>query len=318
MVGAPGTGKSTWINNNWDSSSKLLASDDIRMELFGELRQGIEPSKEVFYAMHSRLINAVCNGKEETIYYDATNLSRKRRRGIYSVVKSKNPDVVVHTVYMSMPLEEVLKRNSLRAGDKRVPEDVVTRMYKHQQVPRIGVDTDTIEVFGEPLTGDKFNTHYPDVESFIENVNPAWKDELSKVFTPHDCLPWHLESVDEHINMAIKEAYKYSVALSRVALFHDLGKGITKAFKDDSEKTSYNSHAGVSASYLLNYFYFLRKGAIKNDDWEAIEAIHQHMNAHDGMGKKNIKNNKLDEGTLALIEKLRVVDSKSKISGEVK
>lgn len=315
MVGAPGTGKSTWIKNNGEKNSKLLSSDNIRMELFGELKQGGDASKEVFYTLHSRLINGICNGKEETIYYDATNLSRKRRRGIYSVIKAKKPDAVVHTVYMSMPLDKVLERNNKRTGEKRVPDAVVIRMYKNQQVPRIGVDTDTVEVVGEPITHDTMNTHYTDVEGFMEYVTPVWKDELSKVFTPHDCLPWHVESVDEHINMAIKNAMEESLTLSRVALFHDLGKGVTKEFKEGSEKASYNSHASVSSSYLLNYFYFLREGKITVEDWEDIETIHQHMNAHDGIGAKNARNNKLDESTLNKIEDFKKIDSVSKVKG---
>ena len=48
-----------------------------------------------------------------------------------------------------------------------------------------------------------------------------------------------------------------------------------------------------------------------------VEAIYQHMKAHDGISAKAIKKDKLDEDTLALIQDFAKIDSASRIIDEV-
>lgn len=48
-----------------------------------------------------------------------------------------------------------------------------------------------------------------------------------------------------------------------------------------------------------------------------VEAIYQHMKAHDGISAKAIKKDKLDEDALALIQDFAKIDSASRIIDEV-
>ena len=49
---------------------------------------------------------------------------------------------------------------------------------------------------------------------------------------------------------------------------------------------------------------------------KVVEAIYQHMKAHDGLTVKAIKADKLDEDTVALIEDFAKIDSASRIIDE--
>ena len=84
LVGPPGCGKSTYahdyISNHFDTIH--LSSDLIRKELWGnEAIQG--DNSEVFSLMQTRAIEALNN--EQSVVYDATNMTRKDRSYIISL-----------------------------------------------------------------------------------------------------------------------------------------------------------------------------------------------------------------------------------------
>lgn len=59
------------------------------------------------------------------------------------------------------------------------------------------------------------------------------------------------------------------------------------------------------------------KDDLSKSHLKVIEAIYQHMKAHDGISTKAIKKDKLDEDTLALIKDFAKIDSASRIIDEV-
>lgn len=321
MVGVAGSGKSNWVDRettrivgDTEETVKVYSSDRYRKKMFGNLEEGNKHNTEVFEAMHKDLYDVVKQDKVDRVYYDATNLSRKRRRAMYANIKRINKRALVHIVYMSYPLEQLKIHNKLRESEEQVPEDTIHRMYVTQQVPRVRVDCDTFELYGVPLAIEISEvTEVKTLEDILVKLSVPWANELANVYTEHDCLPWHKESVDEHITLAASNAALENPELTTVAVFHDLGKGVTKK-KDDTGYATYFGHANVSASYYLNYLYFNRKGKLLDKDLEDIEIVHQHMNQHQGLGKKNIRNNKLDESLMSKLEAFAKIDSKSKIT----
>ena len=83
LIGVAGVGKSTYIKQHKTEKSLVLSSDELRIELFGDLEVGNAPEAipVVFKTLHERMKEALLSKQYDTIFYDATNLSRKLRKG---------------------------------------------------------------------------------------------------------------------------------------------------------------------------------------------------------------------------------------------
>lgn len=317
LVGVPGSGKTTFAEKFKDDPTVLhLSSDNIRKELYGDLKAGNtdEANTQVFLAMHERLHKAVKEGEYDQVIYDATNTSRKRRRGLYKAIKSYDKYAAVLIVYFSIPLQVLLKRNKERERETMVPSSVIQRMYVNMQVPRLGVDCDTYLVRSIPMFTKDFNPlEVTNVLDVVEEATEDTLDELNDLFREHDCPPHHYETVDEHINMCI-EAAGDDRLLKLIAVFHDLGKSITREYNIEG-KASFKNHANVGANYLLNFDANTGLELYTQKEFhDVMEAIHQHMNRHQGMGDKNIKNNILDSHVIRLLDCFVEIDDKSRIT----
>ena len=292
-----------------------FSSDDIR-KVYNE-----PDHAEVFRIMRKGLREAVESNYYDEIYYDATNINRKRRRSLYRNIKNWNKEVHVNIIFMSIPYATALVRNSTRSEISKVPDDVILRMHRQLQIPRIGVDCDRFEVVGLPIFEEVSEVvdNPTRVENIFNNMNHSnesrhWVAELWLSNTEHNSK-WHVEDIFTHINMCIENSYNKD--LKQIALFHDLGKGICKETREDGY-SSYFSHADVGAHYYLNYIgltkYFGR--TIPDHELDKIEATRQHMLFHDEIGRKNKDNNRLNERVMSLGMEFAEIDSMSKISEE--
>lgn len=137
MIGLPGSGKSTFVKEqvNKNSNSVWVSSDDIRKELFGS-EEVQDNSSLVFETMSKR----TCEGLKKgcNVYYDATNISARRRKALLN----RLPKCRKIAYFMSTDYTETLKRNSAR--DRKVPEYVISRMYKNLQIPTLNEGFDEI------------------------------------------------------------------------------------------------------------------------------------------------------------------------------
>lgn len=333
LVGAPASGKSSHVEPlRGYNSIKVISTDEYRKEMFGSLKAGNTPesNQKLFPKINQDIRRAVADDSIRNIIYDATNTHRKRRRALYSNIKSwANEEITVKIKYFSMPLSTILERNEMRKDmESYVPPQIVKRLYLNMQVPRIGSDCDEFEVISEPMFKPveiKFDGNESGeifLAKFISNLDPSSLHEIINIYTPHDCAPHHLETVNEHISMCIENAHErienggMRSEVFDVAIFHDLGKGITKQMitKDGVTKAIYRGHADVSANYFLNYIHWLPNAKIE-DHLDTMEAIHQHMNYHQGIGDKNKRNNKLNDKTLDICKQFGIIDNISKIVG---
>lgn len=310
LVGVAGVGKSTYIQKVKTEKSLVLSSDELRIELFGDLEAGNAPEAipVVFKTLHERMKEALLSKQYDTIFYDATNLNRKLRKGFYEQFKKY---AEIEAIVLVKPLATILEQNAQRSGFAKVPESVIRRMYESLQVPRIGVDCDKIEVIG-------------DFEDFAGEI--AMIKEMK-----HDS-PYHAEDVDTHIQMTIDGAKAQAESIHytkdeivTLAELHDLGKGITKKpsqsrgaahdyfVEAHGSHSMFSNHQYVGAMYALVKF----KDDLSESKLKIVEAIYQHMKAHDGISAKAIKKDKLDEDVLALITDFAKIDSASRIIDEV-
>ena len=249
------------------------------------------------------------------IILDTNKNSRKFRRSLYQFLKPMSVDVSVVMVYK--PLSYLEKR----AGSEQEKE-LIRNSYINLEVPRVNVDCDNVLVYGSETIFDKSskvdNFELESVEDLLNVATDDIKKNLGSITTEeHDCPKYHLESIADHIKIAMNHPLSKSVpSMKTVALFHDLGKIETKELNEDGMAT-YKKHANISANYLLAWLAD-DFSPVDVQSMSMVEVVHQHMNVLDsgGLGSKNIRRN--DLGRLRLtIELFNKIDKSSAIRGDL-
>lgn len=157
MCGIPRSGKTTVANRVAKMSSNnavVISADAMREKYFGSesclydkklllkdynLRRFESGDSEkdwkivgnafVFKKMESAAREALKEGKD--VIYDATSITARDRKLVLNALRGLFDSA--HIVYIDCPLETALQRNS--HCSRKVPEDVITRMYRRLEVP---------------------------------------------------------------------------------------------------------------------------------------------------------------------------------------
>ena len=133
MVGAPGSGKSTYAKNILKDGDIYISRDEIRYSLLTEEDDYFAKENEVIKTFIDNIDKSLVN--EEycgDVYADATHLSPKSRAQVLNQLKNKDK---VSIIYLDIPLNIILERNAQRKGRALVPENVVRRMYNSIILP---------------------------------------------------------------------------------------------------------------------------------------------------------------------------------------
>ena len=244
-IGLPGSGKSTIAAAQ--KSATIISSDAIRGELYGD-ENILGKHNEVFGLMLRRTREALTKG--ETVCYDATNLTSRRRRGLLEQLpkSTKKHAIVVWARYSTC-----LKRNTER--ERKVEPEVIRRMLTQFDVPYYDEGWDDITI----LKNDE------------KGYEPFELLELLDI--PHDS-PHHEGSIIEHVHRVQRAAHALLYAednshfpdentknlvypiLRSVATWHDVGKPFVKSFFNTRQEFTpkeahYYGHANVSAYLYL-------------------------------------------------------------------
>lgn len=125
MVGLPGSGKSTYAGRNFRT---IISPDRIRLEEFDTaFDRSIE--KEVWRRARRRAREVLERG--DVVCFDATSLSRKRRRRL--VFLAREAGVPAVAVWMDVPRSTAWKRN--RRRERPVPRRSFAQMVLAFQPP---------------------------------------------------------------------------------------------------------------------------------------------------------------------------------------
>ena len=132
MVGCPGSGKSTWIRNNYPNVIPV-SRDEIRFELLDE-RGGnyFDYENEVFTSFIHQIIGSLV--VDEVTIADATHLNKKARQKVLNQVAKYVKEIEI--VYFKVPLEVAQERNAQRAGRAFVPPEALEKMYHALEEPK--------------------------------------------------------------------------------------------------------------------------------------------------------------------------------------
>ncbi|QJT71800.1 polynucleotide kinase [Shewanella phage Thanatos-1] len=134
--GCPGSGKSTWAQENCKPYNAVIISrDDIRMSLFGVLRSDYKYSKSsenlVSEVQYSSIKTAVKAGK--SVIIADTNLNEKTVAVLKSIADEHELEFEIKR--FELPYTKLKARNRMR-GTNSVPESVLLSMYSKMHPER--------------------------------------------------------------------------------------------------------------------------------------------------------------------------------------
>lgn len=243
MMGLPGSGKTYSANilaDGWNDVV-VLSSDDVREELCpGDYSK--EANKIVFTSLKERTNKYLSKGKG--VFYDATNLSKKRR--IQALNDISVPCVKICIVCLRS-YEDCVEAD--RDRDSSVGAEVLMKMYKSFEPPHSSEGWDDI-ILVFPFGKDSVENA---MESFIE------AGERTVGFNQHN--PHHSLTLEEHLvkteSLIPKDPDKGLewAHLSIAAGLHDIGKPVVGEFKNAkgefSEIMHFYHHENVGAYLVL-------------------------------------------------------------------
>ena len=133
VMGTPGSGKSTWIQNHLDEHSVWVSRDDVRFSMVAEDEEYFSKEKQVFKEYTRRINNALENGYD--VFADATHLNKASRNKLLTAI---NPElnIEVDVVWIKTPLETCIGQNQNREGTRSfVPVSAIRRMFYQIEMP---------------------------------------------------------------------------------------------------------------------------------------------------------------------------------------
>jgi predicted kinase len=214
-----------------------VSSDAIREEVFGDANDQTHNAK-VFEIMKQRTLQALRGNKD--VFYDATNLSAKRRIAFLKNlegIENLRKVCVVNVV----PVHVAWERNSSR--ERKVPLEVINRMAKQFETPHESEGWDEIIVhneFYQPLV--------------LHDVIVSLCSELHE--NPHHSLTIGNHMVAAGTSLVNVGAPDYLIL---AGFYHDCGKGFCKTYTNMKGEVTpiahYYSHENVGAYLYLTYCY---------------------------------------------------------------
>ena len=244
--GIPGSGKSTWCENNKDKLNAVIhSSDSIREELLENVNDQSQ-NELVFTTLHKRVKEDLMNGKN--VICDSTGLKRKNRLHFLRYIQDIPCKKIC--VLFATPLECCNNNNANR--ERKVPEYVIEHMVRTFECPAYAEKWDEIQIVWYDWHSDglKFN----------------FFDDLAQWRHISQDSPHHSLTIGDHM-MKASDYYDYmarakgwdelDVCLDFAILMHDCGKLMCKTYvKSDgnpSEYAHYYQHHSVGAYLSLFY-----------------------------------------------------------------
>lgn len=269
LVGLVASGKSTVSEKYKNSGYRVHSSDALREELLGDINSQ-NSNDVVFKELFRRCREDLKSGYN--VVFDATNLSSKKRISSLNQIKIKElREVEFKTVaeLIMCPYNECIDRNKKR--DRKVPQEVIERMYKSFQVPVLGEGFDEIRIRYTSET--RF-----DVVKQLEKLRNVDQYNKNHSLT----IGFHCDKVASQLT--------HNETLWRAGLLHDFGKLFCMRFMDShgrcSEDAHYYCHESVSA--YDSFFYWFDEIVNIEDRIKIAQLINFHMLLHTLKTEKSI------------------------------
>ena len=151
--GVPGCGKSTFVNKYLKNISLIVESDEIRLQLNGfdtnnKISQGNE--QIVWKTIYSKVEKLLL--EKHNVSLDATNVTKWSITKVKQIAEKTNTRIIIIN-FSNISVETALQQNKNRLPIyKRVPEEVILRMYKEMNKSRNVKALEDLEIY----TPDEF------------------------------------------------------------------------------------------------------------------------------------------------------------------
>lgn len=266
LVGLPASGKSTYARQKEIEGWKVFSSDQIRTE-FNITGQENKDHARVFEILHKRIKEAFRRG--ENCVYDATNLSRKKRKAFLDQLDNS---IYKTCVLFVTEISICKERNLKREGLERVPDKTYDRMLKGFNVPYYYEGWHDIKLIS--------NTNFM-MSEFMSSIGTDILEDFDQENSHHTLsLGQHLNKTTEYA----KAHWPHNKNVQLAARVHDIGKYFTKTFYnmkgEKTEEAHYYGHENYGAYIFLQDFVSeideIDKTVLDNDLYVAC-LINWHM-----------------------------------------
>lgn len=133
MMGAPGSGKTTLAKKMFGEKDVYVSRDQIRFAMVPEGEPYFSKEKEVFNEFVRQIQAGIDNKEKRYVIADATHLNPGSRLKLLN--RLDRFGIKTHIIYVRVPLEIALERNSHRVGRELVPEKTIKDMYDSIAAP---------------------------------------------------------------------------------------------------------------------------------------------------------------------------------------
>lgn len=133
-IGLPGSGKSTYVNNNFigiKSGYQILCLDDMRLAMGNIFNRKTE---DIIIAMHNIMARAFME-RGLSMVIDSTNISKKVVE--YWRESADEYGYDMRGIFFDVPIEECIKR---KCGKNKLTKEVYERMYEQLKELKPGME----------------------------------------------------------------------------------------------------------------------------------------------------------------------------------
>lgn len=136
MVGAPGSGKSTFARKHFPNA-KYISRDEIRFSILAPDEDYFSKEDVTWRMFTNAIFSAVEQYEYEEVVIDASHLNVFSRRKLAKALSGMlMTPWEVYYIYMDTPYEVCCQRNDLRTGRANVPHEVIKEMYNKMTIPQ--------------------------------------------------------------------------------------------------------------------------------------------------------------------------------------
>lgn len=139
LIGAAGSGKSTFAERHFDAS-EILSSDRFRAMIAGD-EADQTATKAAFGRLHRELERRLARGRMSVV--DATSIERAARQALLRIAATAGLPAVA--IVFDLPADVVLARNAARVGrivDEQVVRNQLARLRLTIDRPAFGLDSE--------------------------------------------------------------------------------------------------------------------------------------------------------------------------------